>query len=50
MKSLGKFFLTLAPFFAVLFAAGASLVQAAEPSEKLKLLQEKAADLYQAGS
>ncbi|MGA7323875.1 MAG: CHAT domain-containing tetratricopeptide repeat protein, partial [Rhodomicrobium sp.] len=48
MKALGSFFLTLGLLFAA--AVSAPAVRAAALSEKLKLLQEKSAELYQAGS
>jgi CHAT domain-containing protein len=50
MKGTGNFILALALFIAAWSGAAVPAVRAAEPSEKLKLLQKKAAGLYQAGS
>ena len=50
MKGLGSTFWALAFVLVALFAVRAVPAHAAEPSEKLKQLQQRAADLYQAGS
>jgi hypothetical protein len=50
MKGLGSTFWALAFVLVALLAVGAAPANAAEPSQKLKQLQQRAADLYHAGS
>ena len=50
MKGLGSTFWALAFVLVALFALRAVPAHAAEPSEKLKQLQQRAADLYHAGA
>ena len=50
MKGFGSIFPALAFVLAALLTAGAGPASAAEPSEKLRELQNEAAQLYQAGS
>ena len=50
MKGLGRTFWALAFVLVALFAVRAAPANAADPSEKLKQLQNEGARLYQAGS